>query len=103
MRDDILFNSGKKSIYTEAEIEQAQKMKKKNGGTLMDNLAKLTGKSMPSMTSTADLSSMYKKANNELNSVIESEKKRKEAEAQNDAVKKQLSRGREHLKKTLER
>ena len=93
MRDDILFNSGKKSTYTEAEIEQAQKMKKKNGGTLMDNLAKLTGKSMPSMTSTAELSSMYSRANAELNSMIESDKKRKEIEAKNDAVKKQLVSG----------
>ena len=102
MRDDILFNSGKKSIYTEAEIEQAQKMKKKNGGTLMDNLAKLTGKSMPSMTSTADLNSMYKRANSELNSMIESDRKRKEAEEKNDAVKKQLLENQDKLNKALD-
>ncbi len=102
MRDDILFNSGKKSIYTEAEIEQAQKMKKKNGGTLMDNLAKLTGKSMPSMTSTADLSSMYKKANAELNSMMEADKKRKEAEERNEAVKNQLLENQDKLNKALD-
>ena len=40
-------SGGNKSIYTMEEIEKAEKMKKKNGGTLMENLVKLTGKTLP--------------------------------------------------------
>lgn len=49
--DDLfggLGGSGKgMSNYTLEEIEKAQKLKKKNGGTLMENLQKVTGKSLP--------------------------------------------------------
>ena len=102
MKDDFMSNSGNRSIYTEAEIEQARKLQKKNGGTLMDNLAKLTGKSMPSMSSMYDISSMYQRANSELNSLAEKEKKRKEAEAKNDAVRKQLLENQDKLNKALD-
>lgn len=48
---DDLFNSlnnlGGRSDYTLEEIEQAEKMKKKYGGTLLENLARLTGRGLP--------------------------------------------------------
>lgn len=51
MRDEIdsALNSiiGVHSNYTVKEIEEAQKMKKVNGGTLLENLEKLTGRSLP--------------------------------------------------------
>ncbi|MBR1930699.1 MAG: AAA family ATPase [Lachnospiraceae bacterium] len=50
MKDDF-FNSldsyGGRGNYSLEEIEQAQKMKKKNGGTLIENLVKLTGRELP--------------------------------------------------------
>lgn len=54
MRDNIdesLNNilGGKRSNYTLEEIDQAQKLKRKNGGTLLDNLQAITGKGLPSM------------------------------------------------------
>ena len=74
MKDDFMSNSGRRSVYTEAEIEQAKKLQKKNGGTLMDNLAKLTGKSMPTInTGMYDISSMFQRANSELDSLAEKE------------------------------
>ena len=63
MKDDILSSSSNRSNYTADEIDRARKMQKKGGGTLLDNLAKLTGRGMPSTTSMADLTSMYRKAN----------------------------------------
>ena len=39
----------RKSFYSSKEIEEARKLKKKNGGTLMDNLISVTGRSMPNM------------------------------------------------------
>ncbi|MBQ3905126.1 MAG: hypothetical protein II743_00005, partial [Lachnospiraceae bacterium] len=41
---------GNAGNYTLEEIEAAQKLKKKNGGTLMENLAKVTGKGKPAPT-----------------------------------------------------
>ncbi len=103
MKDDFMSNSGKRSVYTEAEIEQAKKLQKKNGGTLMDNLAKLTGKSMPTInTGMYDISSMFQRANSELDSLAEKEKKRKEAEAKNDAVRKQLLENQDKLNRALD-
>ena len=103
MKDDFMNNSGRRSVYTEAEIEQAKKLQKKNGGTLMDNLAKLTGKSMPTInTGMYDISSMFQRANSELESLTEKEKKRKEAEAKNDAVRKQLLENQDKLNKALD-
>lgn len=53
MRDDIDFalNSiiGPTGNYTLEEIEAAQRLKKKNGGTLLENLEKVTGRGLPSM------------------------------------------------------
>ena len=50
MRDDIMDNLnngfGKQSNYTMEEIEEATKMKKKYGGTLLENLQKLTGRGL---------------------------------------------------------
>lgn len=52
MKDDILgaLESMKspRSTYSVEEIEAAKKRKKKNGGTLMDNLSQMTGKVLPS-------------------------------------------------------
>ena len=47
---DSLDSMKKKGNYTLEEIEEAQKLRKKNGGSLMDNLIKLTGRelSLPS-------------------------------------------------------
>lgn len=53
MRDDFdaALSSliGARSNYTMSEIEEAQKLKKRNGGTLLDNLEKVTGRGLPSM------------------------------------------------------
>jgi len=105
MKDDILNNSGSMSVYSSEEIEQARKLQKKNGGTLMDNLAKLTGKTMPTLgISTPDLSRMFSAANRELDTLIESDnKKRRDAEAKNEAVKKQLLDNQDKLNKALDR
>lgn len=40
------FASGKMASYTEEEIEKARKLSKKNGRTLLENLAELTGKQL---------------------------------------------------------
>ena len=103
MKDDILSSSGNRSNYTADEIDRARKMQKRNGGTLMDNLAKLTGRGMPSTTSMADLTSMYRKANQELSSLVESDNKRKqEAEAKNEAVRQQLMENQQKLNQALD-
>ncbi|MCR5728591.1 MAG: AAA family ATPase [Lachnospiraceae bacterium] len=104
MKDDFLGGSSNRGNYTADEIDKARKLQKKNGGTLMDNLAKLTGRGMPTInTSMSDLTSMYRQANSELNSLIESDnKKRKEAEAKNDAVRKQLLDNQDKLNKALD-
>ena len=104
MKDDILFSSGNKgNNYTSDEIDRARRMQKKNGGTLLDNLAKLTGRGLPSMSaSTLDISKMYSRANSELNSLMESEKKRQEAAAKNEEVKKQLLDNQDKLNKALD-
>ena len=39
----------RRSFYSSEEIEKARKSQKKKGGTLMDNLAEVTGRSMPDM------------------------------------------------------
>ena len=96
-------SSGNKGHYTADEIDRAKKLQKKNGGTLMENLQKLTGRSMPSInTGMYDISNMYSMANSEMNSLLESEKKRKEAEAKNDAVRKQLLDNQDKLNKALD-
>ena len=103
MKDDFMSSGSGSRNYTADEIDRARKMQKKNGGTLMDNLAKLTGRGMPSTTSMADLTSMYRKANQELSSFIEADSKRKkEAEAKNDAVRQQLMENQEKLNKALD-
>ena len=103
MKNDFMSNSGSKSIYTDAEIERAKRMQKKNGGTLMDNLSKLTGRGLPSInTNMSDISSMYQRANAELNALLESEKKRKETEEKNEAVRKQLLENQDKLNKALD-
>ena len=47
--DDALSNilGGKKSNYTLDEIKEAEKLKRKNGGTLLENLKALTGRRLP--------------------------------------------------------
>ena len=103
MKDDILGGSSKSGNYTADEIDRARKMQKKSGGTLLDNLARLTGRGMSSSTSMADIASMYRKANRELNSYVESENKRKkEAEAKNEEVRKQLMENQQKLNQALD-
>lgn len=47
--DDALNNiMGKRSNYTLDEIKEAQKLRKTEGGNLLDNLRKVTGRSLPS-------------------------------------------------------
>ena len=76
---DGLSAFGNVGNYTLEEIEAAQKLKKKNGGTLMENLAKVTGKgSAPTMnfdslasaasTDTAQMEAMLKAAQERTNS-----------------------------------
>ena len=50
--DDALSNilGGKKSNYTLDEIKAAEAMKRKNGGTLLDNLKALTGRVLPDVS-----------------------------------------------------
>nr|MCR4585869.1 AAA family ATPase [Lachnospiraceae bacterium] len=58
MKDDFLdIMSGKKADYTLEEIEKAEKLKKKNGGSLTDNLIKVTGR-RPSAETFSFVSSM---------------------------------------------
>ena len=40
----------RRNIYTNEEITAAKKRQKKEGGTLLDNLIAVTGRSMPSMS-----------------------------------------------------
>ncbi len=51
--DEALTNilGGKKSNFTLDEIKQAEQMKRKNGGTLLDNLKELTGRQLPNIDS----------------------------------------------------
>ncbi|MCR5521088.1 MAG: AAA family ATPase [Lachnospiraceae bacterium] len=64
MRDDIddSLNGilGKRSNYTLDEIKEAQKRRKKEGGNLIDNLRKVTGRSLPnaSYDSSLDIGQM---------------------------------------------
>ena len=58
MNDDFLnMMSGKKADYTLEEIEKAEKLKKKNGGSLTENLIKVTGRK-PSAETFSFMSSM---------------------------------------------
>ncbi len=58
MKDDFLeLMSGKKADYTLEEIEKAEKLKKKNGGSLTENLIKVTGR-RPSAETFSFVSSM---------------------------------------------
>ncbi len=59
---------GVRSNYTLDEIEKAQKLKKKNGGTLMENLEAVTGRSLPSMSSLLEESAKIEALNKELES-----------------------------------
>ncbi len=51
--DEALSNilGGKKSNYTLDEIKEAEKLKKKNGGSLLDNLKEITGRRLPDTSS----------------------------------------------------
>ena len=51
--DDALSSilGGKKSNYTLDEIKEAEKLKKKNGGSLLDNLRAITGRRLPDTSS----------------------------------------------------
>ncbi|MBR4816117.1 MAG: AAA family ATPase [Lachnospiraceae bacterium] len=95
--------SGNRSNYSADEIDRARKMQKKNGGTLLENLSKLTGRGMPTInTSMSDISNSYARANQELNSMIEADKRRKEAEAKNDQVRQQLLDNQQKLNQALD-
>lgn len=59
---------GVRSNYTLDEIEEAKKLKKKNGGTLMENLAVVTGRSLPSMSSLIEENEKLVKLNESLDS-----------------------------------
>ncbi|MCR5311183.1 MAG: AAA family ATPase [Lachnospiraceae bacterium] len=59
---------GVRSNYTLDEIEEAKKLKKKNGGTLMDNLAAVTGRTLPSMSSLIEENEKLVKLNKQLDS-----------------------------------
>lgn len=54
--DETLSNFfGKRSNYTVEEIEQAQARKRKLGGTLLENLEAITGRSLPNAINTSSL------------------------------------------------
>lgn len=66
--DDGLNNAfGSKNVnsnYTLDEIRKAEKRKKKCGGTLLDNLREVTGRTLPSQS---DFSSLYENAESDFN------------------------------------
>ena len=80
--------SGGNGNYTIDEIDRARKMQKKGGGTLLENLAKLTGRGMSPAKSTMDISTMYKQAQQQATAISEAEKRQKEIEAKNEEVRK---------------
>ena len=51
--DEALSNilGGKKSNYTLDEIKEAERLKRKNGGSLLDNLKAITGRRLPDTSS----------------------------------------------------
>lgn len=59
---------GVRSNYTLDEIDKAQKLKKQKGGTLMENLEAVTGRSLPSMSSLMEQSAKIEALNKELES-----------------------------------
>ncbi|MCR5278113.1 MAG: AAA family ATPase [Lachnospiraceae bacterium] len=59
---------GVRSNYTLEEIEKAQKLKKKKGGTLMENLEEVTGRGLPSMSTLMEEHDKLTALNKELDS-----------------------------------
>ena len=103
MKDKYLDSmAGNMGNYTLEEIEQAQKLKKKNGGTLMENLAKVTGRSgTPSM----DFSGIANAASAQVEALArqakERQKKAEQTSSGMDAINEQLFRNQETLSKEL--
>ena len=94
--------SGGNGNYTIDEIDRARKMQKKGGGTLLENLAKLTGRGMSPAKSTMDISTMYKQAQQQATAISEAEKRQKEIEAKNEEVRKQLLENQDKLNQALD-
>ena len=94
--------SGGNGNYSIDEIDRARKMQKKGGGTLLENLAKLTGRGMSSSKSTMDISTMYNQARQQAEAISEAEKRQKEIEAKNEAVRKQLLENQDKLNQALD-
>ncbi|MBQ2101318.1 MAG: AAA family ATPase [Lachnospiraceae bacterium] len=97
---------GNAGNYTLEEIEAAQKLKKKNGGTLMENLAKVTGKGKPAPT--MDFDSLTAAANAAtaqmqafLNSAKERAKGTQKATEDLDSVNDQLFKNSEAINQEL--
>ncbi len=109
MKDDIFqgFSSmgGSRSDYTLEQIEQAEKLKKKNGGTLMENLERVTsGKASDAGTSSAaDLLSGsmagLRRMTEELGKRVEAHTKASKAA---DSMEDQLRKNQDSLNKELE-
>ena len=94
--------TGGNGNYSIDEIDRARKMQKKGGGTLLENLAKLTGRGMSSSKSTMDISTMYNQARQQAEAISEAEKRQKEIEAKNEAVRKQLLENQDKLNQALD-
>jgi AAA+ superfamily predicted ATPase len=94
--------TGGNGNYTIDEIDRARKMQKKGGGTLLENLAKLTGRGMSPAKSTMDISTMYKQAQQQANAISEAEKRQKEIAAKNEEVRKQLLENQDKLNQALD-
>ena len=104
MRDKYLDGMGGNiGNYTLEEIEEAQRMKKKNGGTLMENLAKLTGRG--AVSASMDFGSLADAASAQVNALAKaSEERRRNAEKMGgsmDAINEQLFRNQEALSREL--
>ena len=96
---------GNAGNYTLEEIEAAQKLKKKNGGTLMENLAKVSGKTS---TPTMDFSSLQSAANAataQMEAMLKAAKERsknaQKSSADVSAINEQLFKNQETLNQEL--
>lgn len=103
MRDKYLDGlAGNMGNYTLEEIEAAQKLKKKNGGTLMENLAKVTGRGTASSMDFSGLADAASAQVNALSKQLQERRKNAEkASSDMDSINEQLFRNQETLSQEL--
>ena len=103
MKDKYLDGlGGNMGNYTLEEIEQAQKLKKKNGGTLMENLAKVTGRGAPTSMDFAGLANAASAQVEALAQKAQERRKNSEKTAAGlDSINEQLFKNQEALSQEL--